>query len=285
LGTSLAAQNWTLTPTSTAFKKGDRIRFRMAINAAGGAFATGFDYSYASGAASAGVTGDSYVQFTETFSFQTVSGTPAGTTVYMTESAASGSINPGSANELEMWTSRGAVLQSKSTAWSTGTVVQLATGGSALEWYTRPLTAFTLTSVCKLLFTFDNYAGLCSARAELAVVNNDGTGAVVWATTGISALDSGYYPPSSTTKCVFWLAGQATSVTSGQRLRLRVSLAECDKIFGASSTYNWSYANPTGGSQGDCFLITGDAISEAAAATFAPPPIAHYRKIRHLIGR
>jgi hypothetical protein len=69
LGTSNGANNFTVTPTSTACKRGDRIRIRPFIDDAGAAMIIGtttFSYNGPTAAAA----GDSYVQFTENLTFE-----------------------------------------------------------------------------------------------------------------------------------------------------------------------------------------------------------------------
>lgn len=68
---SIAAQNWTVDATDTAFLKGDRIRIRVLMKNVGtmGTDATGCQFSCSGTTAAA--QGDSYVTFTETFGFLT----------------------------------------------------------------------------------------------------------------------------------------------------------------------------------------------------------------------
>lgn len=63
--TTRAAQNWTAAPTSTALVAGDRLRVRVLGNDVG-TMASGSSFNSQTGAASAGVDGDSFVTFTET---------------------------------------------------------------------------------------------------------------------------------------------------------------------------------------------------------------------------
>jgi len=74
LGTTNAANNFTVTPTSTVCKRGDRIRIRPFIDDAGAAMIVGtttFSYNGPTAAAA----GDSYVTFTETLAFEPDPGT------------------------------------------------------------------------------------------------------------------------------------------------------------------------------------------------------------------
>lgn len=66
--TTNAAQNFTLTPTSTAMVAGDRIRVRLWHGDGGGTMASGFTTNIAWAGTSAAANGDTYISFTETFS-------------------------------------------------------------------------------------------------------------------------------------------------------------------------------------------------------------------------
>lgn len=80
LGTSEAAANFTVTPTSTAMLKGDRIRVRVYGDEVG-TMASGHTFTFWWDGPTGGASGDSYVTFTETFGFLTT--TPAGSTRYL----------------------------------------------------------------------------------------------------------------------------------------------------------------------------------------------------------
>ncbi len=68
LGTTLAANNWTATPTSTALVAGDRVGVRLYANdATATTMATGFSVNASFGGTTGGADGDSFIQFTETF--------------------------------------------------------------------------------------------------------------------------------------------------------------------------------------------------------------------------
>lgn len=65
LGTSAAAQNWTITPTSTSFNAGDWLAVVVHADAGGGTMASGV-VSLRLNGPTGGASGDSWVQFTET---------------------------------------------------------------------------------------------------------------------------------------------------------------------------------------------------------------------------
>jgi len=68
LGTATAAQNFTATPTSTAFNRGDRLLITPYVTNIG-TQAAGFTGQIDVGGSTAGASGDSYVTFTEDFGF------------------------------------------------------------------------------------------------------------------------------------------------------------------------------------------------------------------------
>ena len=84
LSTSTAVQNWSGTPTSTAFSAGDYIRARVYFNDAGGTMASGYTLSFGYQGATGGASGDSYVTFTETIDAYAGSQTVTPTTAALT---------------------------------------------------------------------------------------------------------------------------------------------------------------------------------------------------------
>ena len=65
LGTTIALQNWTATPTSTSFAVGDRIVVRWWINDAGGNMGSNKTVTTDYDGKTAGADGDTWVQFNE----------------------------------------------------------------------------------------------------------------------------------------------------------------------------------------------------------------------------
>src|SRR5438309_1197427 len=70
LTTSISLQNWTATPTSTSFAVGDRIVVKWWIKDAGGTMNSGKTVTSDYDGKTAGSDGDTWVQFTESLSFQ-----------------------------------------------------------------------------------------------------------------------------------------------------------------------------------------------------------------------
>ena len=98
--TTRAANNFTVTPTSTRVNRGDRLRVRVFGDDAG-TMATGFTFNASYNGTSAAADGDSYVTFTENFTFESA---PAGSVLYLTDTASDVST---ATIDREAWTSRG----------------------------------------------------------------------------------------------------------------------------------------------------------------------------------
>lgn len=272
LGTSSAAANFSATPTSTAFNRGDRISLIPFIDDAG-TMASGYTVTFGTNAAS-GSAGYSYVTFNETFSFESA---PAGTQVFPTNTAASASINPGAATEYEAWTSRGGGVQSAVTNTTNGptNAIQVTDtgGGTALEWYTRPLAATTLSGpvLANIRAAESNAAASVLIRADVAVTANDGTGATVW---GIGGMRTELTTSEAANQ--FWIGGDDTSISAGQRLRFRVYI---DDIYGSNDgtqtmvtgyTATVYYAGADAAT-GDTYFTLPISVTEYSAASYGFP--------------
>lgn len=274
LGTTIAVQNFTATPTSTACAIGDRIGIVVFADDAG-TMASGVGMSIDVAAASAGVDGDSYVTFTENLSFFSL---PSGTTVYPTTTSAG--INPGSANEYEAWTSRGAGSTNAVTNTAAGPTSKIqcteTAGGTALEWYTKPLQAVTLSGLVLVNLwglessTLNNAQFIC----EVARTDGDGTNATVWGLAG----PGGFLPTSAAAQSQFCIAGDNLSITDGQRIRIRVFI---DDAVGQTSQYTLAsmasggtatlqYAGTSAAAAGDSWLQFPVMLSEFTAAAQVP---------------
>jgi len=267
-GTSETVHNWTASPTSTALKRGDRLRFRVAGNDAGGDMATGFTFSFFYNGPTADASGDSYVTFTENFSFESA---PAGTVLYLTDTASD--VDAGTV-EKEAWTSRGGsaatIVRNTAAGWTTPLQWTDSGGGTAVEWYTKPLQALTLEGMAKA-----NLRGLQSAastaasiRCEIARVNQDGSSPTVWASwcvqsTGVVGGDLG----TSETVLTCWPSGASLAVSNGQRLRIRVYLEDfrgAPLVTGRTATFY--YNGPTADASGDSWVQLPQSVAEFAAA-------------------
>lgn len=273
--TTAAVNNFTVTPTSTNMLKGERFCVRVYMDDVG-TMATGFTATFYYAGTTAAVSGDSYIQFNETFSFQ--SADPAGSTLYLTDTTGPA---VGANIEKEMWTSRGSGVDSIVTNTVTGWTAPIqwtnSGGGTAVEWYSKQLTAFTLSDVVKvnLRAAASSLAAVAGIRAELAVCNGDGSGATVWGGSTIhdvDALSDGNAGAGTDTKFASLTASEAavrgyitganTSVTSGQRLRLRVFVDDSSAALVTGHTCTLWYDGTSGGASGDSFIVLGQSVTE-----------------------
>lgn len=259
---SIAAQNWTVTATSTNMLKGDRLRIRVLEKNVGtmGTDATGctFTFSGTTGAAS----GDSYVQFTETFGFLT---TDPSTTRLWTSARAS-QVDPGgaSADSRELWTSGGGnttgTLNSVN-GW-TAPIQMLGSGSVNLEWFSRMLFAFTLAApvLIDVRGSENNSAGNAAFGADLSITDPDGTNATVWGQTIFPAEMSNASDGSN----IFYISGADTAVTTGQRLRLRVFADDISTAaMGTGAALAITYGGTTDGAIYGTNLLFGQTVAES----------------------
>jgi hypothetical protein len=83
--TTRAVNNFTVTPTSTAMKAGDRLAMVYFGDDAGTGMNSGFTFNHSAGSASGGVDGDTFITFTEDMTFLTSD--PSGTQLFLTDTA------------------------------------------------------------------------------------------------------------------------------------------------------------------------------------------------------
>ena len=281
LGTASAVNNFTVTPTSTNMQRGDRFVFQIFGDDAG-TMATGFNFRARVNGASAGADGDTYVQFTETFAWLTnaVGHTNmAGTTLYLNDAAASGGINPGAATEKEAWTSQGSSSQTCVTnvgaGPTSGIQITKTAGGTAVEWYSRPLNAFTLQDAVSHHIRCFRSAGIqVGIGVEVAVTDNDGTNATVVGYTMGSPNNSGS-PVIVVTSDTSFNSGntgvRTTSVSNGQRLRFRLFLDDPALDLVSGGTVTVSYDGPTLAA-GDSYVILNQSVTEFTGGAAEDPP-------------
>lgn len=264
--------NFTVTPTSTNMLKGDRIRVRVYGDDAG-TMASSFAYNFNFGRSSASVDGDSWVRFNEDFGLQTSD--PAGSTLYLTDVAGPA---VGANIEKEMWTSRGdgvnSVVRNTAAGWTSPLQWTDSGGGTAVEWYSKPLTAFTLSGLVKVnLRAAASNATTCGIRAELAVCDSDGSNATTWgaativdaATVGGATTDPNGALGTSEAAVRGYLSGDDLAVTDGRRLRLRVfvdDMGQLPCVTGRTATL-W-YDGTSGGASGDSFITLPQSVTEYA---------------------
>lgn len=272
--TTAAANNFTATPTSTAMTKGDRIRVRLFGDDAG-TMGTGFTFTASYNGPTAAAAGDTYVTFTENLSF--LSADPTGTTLHLTDVAGPA---VGANIEKEMWTSFGdgvntAVKDLGAGGWTAPLQWTDTNGGTSIEWYSRALTAFTLSGpvLVSVWAQIDLDGGSSGMRAELAVCNGDGSGAVVWSAVDIIDMDvignrgtgtNSFGGLTGTNSRVRgYLLAPDVAVTVGQRLRLRMYVDDQSaQAMDASARFvTLRYDHTTTGTN-DSFITLGQTVTE-----------------------
>jgi len=183
------------------------------------------------------------------------------TTTYLTNTSAG--INPGSATEYEIWTSRGDGVangvRNTAAGWTSPLQWTDTAGGTAIEWYTKPLLAVTLESLVQLkLRALSSSSSNASVHAEIAICGSDGSSPVVWA----KGVHRDYIATTETSYDVR-LAGPSTAITEGQRIRVRVYID--DHAYGAmaaSKTATLYYDGTTPGASGDSYVLWPVALTE-----------------------
>lgn len=276
LSTTAAARNWTTTPTTTSLDIGDRICLCWGYDDAGGTMASGFLVNIWTEGTPGGTTGDSWVQFTETLSFDTT--TPGGTSIFLTDSAAA--IDPGgsSVDSKEAWTSRGAGAVSAVMNTANGPIAlgtnqwTTSAGGNTIEWYSRRLGAVTLQGkvYCKVRAFESNGAIFASCVVEIARVDEDGSNPVIWARGVLANLTVHFVTALGTSELTreAYLSGNPLGC-NGHRLRFRVY---CDDVYltapsgpqTAGGTATLKYAGAAGAT-GDTFFTFSQTLTEFVA--------------------
>jgi len=254
--TTDAVQNWTATPTSTTFNRGDRIRLRILINDVG-VMASGGSGSFTNDATTTGTQGDTWIQFTENLTFETTA--PAGSTLYLTDT---NSDVTGANLEKKALTTRGSgsvdAPTSSVAGWTAPVIATASAGGTQLEWYTDPVTAFTLGGMAKFNIRAKYDAGPNALIwCEIAVVNGDGSGAVVW---GTGLQYSGTLGTTDSAQ-IGYVAGDDIAVTTGQRIRIRIGIDDITQAMISGKTITFSYNGGTAAAAGDSWITLPQTIT------------------------
>ena len=205
-----------------------------------------------------------------------------GTQLFLTDTAGPA---VGANSEKEMWTSRGAGATTSTTNTAAGFAspiqITATAGGTALEWYSKQVEAFTLSGIALV-----NIRALCSnfttasLRAELAVCDNDGTNVTVWSSNGLNDRDdtnqgllNDFFTVTNDNYLIL-LSGPDISVAQGQRLRLRIFLDDGPgNAMVTGRTMDVVYAGTTEGGSGDSYLALAQAVTEFVAGTAIPPDL------------
>lgn len=229
LGTSSAVNNYTGSPTSTDMVKGDRFALAPFFDDAGGTMASGFTLTFQFSAASAGVSGDSWVRFAETFGFITTDSNVQ--TLHASNSAASGAINPTANTEKQLAFSNPASSATAVTATTAGPTaprqMTATSGGTALEWYSDELAATTLSGV--IVFNSSsmlesNASANATVITEVAICDQDGLNCTVWGRGGGGTDGTLNYIELNTAAdlVTHYIMGPDTAIPARGRLRLIV---------------------------------------------------------------
>lgn len=258
LGTSEAAANFAETPAAgIACKRGDRLRVRVFGDDAG-TMAAPHEFSLVVNGPTAGESGDSYLTLTENLTFASE---PAGSQVFLTDTASSVST---ASVDREAWTSRGGGVQTDVTntaaGWAAPIQVTDTAGGTVVDWFTKPLTAFTLGGAvrCNIRLSSSSASSSTSERVEVAVVDTDGSNPVIWAVGSNNAVIS---VPEGTIQ--FLIAGDDLAVLDGKRLRIRIYIDDYARTPMASGhTNTLYYAGTSGGASGDTYLTFSQTLTE-----------------------
>lgn len=249
--------------------RGDRIRVRafgddsVAVN-----MATGFSFEFRFSGPTGGAAGDTYVTFTETFAFESA---PSGTVLYLTDTASD--VSTSSVDRAASTARGGGVLDdvTNTVAGQTaGVQITDTAGGTAVDWFTDPLQAFTLTGLVRanLCALESNAAANASLRCEIARVEGDGTSPTVWASWCIAptGTDNGELVLTEVARTCN-VSGDDLAISDGQRLRIRIYIDDIAlSSMGAAQTVTFLYNGTSGGASGDSYLTFPMTLVPSIAA-------------------
>jgi len=181
----------------------------------------------------------------------------------------------------EAWTSRGAGVQTDVTntvaGWTAPIQITDTAGGTVVDWFTKPLTAFTLGGAvrCNVRAKENSTSQNAGLRLEISVVNGDGTNPITWAAAStVEAAGAGEAAVS------FLVAGDDVAVSDGQRLRIRAYVDDSpDAPILGGGNMTLYYAGTSGGASGDTFLTFSQTLTEAAAAAGRVPKSTPYPQL------
>lgn len=156
-------------------------------------------------------------------------------------------------------------------------------GGTALEFYTPTLQAVTLVGcIVPSVWFHASATWVTGGGVEIAVCDGNGANAVVYGR-------GNFMVPNSTSAAAVStvVAGQSTSITQGQRIRVRVYIDDQTNGLGQSLsgyTATLTYSEADVGSLGDCVIVFPVTLAEYVASTpLAPPFTRRDRRIVPLI--
>ncbi len=166
------------------------------------------------------------------------------------------------------WTARGGGVTNYQWPTQAGWVAPIAT----LDWYTKQLTAFTLTGMAQANLRAKESAASSKTtlRCQIARVDVDGTNPTVWADWCISpAATTNLDGELDTTETAYtaWASGDDLSISDGQRLRFRVYTDDTtDTAMVTARTVTFYYAGTSGGASGDSYVTLAQSVTEYVAS-------------------
>lgn len=187
LDSSNAVRTWSGTPTSTDMQKGDLILVMLGQCNVGGTMPNTARVTLRLNGPTDAADGDSYVTFTENMTFQSASNPPPGTKFYLKDSTTN---VPNVTGARDADRTQGSSVVSSITDTvagpTSGIQVTASAGGQVREWYTPRLGPFVLSGKVLVNLRGQVASGsgrdaCTSLRIQIAKVDANGGGAVVWA--------------------------------------------------------------------------------------------------------
>jgi len=252
LGTvSSGTQTFTITPSSTALSSGDRVGIRPYVTNEG-TMGAGSVYIYYGGT-------DSYVSFTETITEYTG---PSGTTLYLKNTASD-------VSGKQAWTTEDGANTDTTTNTSSapsdpGNQATASAGGTALVWFTKPLSSVTIAGRMAVKWYGAESNVLANTYPWIKIERTNNAGAVQ------STVYSGpvYMEHSTTNAAMTWFPlPTSTSISNGDRLKITPYIAS-NKGFGAQAS-GYTATVPYGTATGVNVKFT-ETLSEGEPETPAP---------------
>lgn len=227
LSTTVTAQNWSDTPTSTAMVAGDSILGVVSFNGASGYSAT---HQFGG---TAGSNYDTYISFTESLSLM---GDPSGS--YIEMGTAVSDVDAG-VDERVMWIDGYPASFTPVVTYPVngpvalpGTQATFTGGGTAVEWYTPQLQAFTLSGGIDIgaIVSENEAAANASLVHEVLRTDSDGSNPTLYGRvrhcTTLGAGTDELPTAGGGSAFVSRLGGPDLAVADGQRLLLRARFAD-----------------------------------------------------------
>lgn len=251
--------------TEQTLNRGDRLRIRI-VGDDGATMVTGHTFNASWAGTTAAADGDSYVTFTETFSFES---TPTGTVYYFTNTnSAVGAGVP--TLRKEMQTTRGGGVQSATrnapSVWQPPSLLE--SGGSSIGWFTPALSAFTLSGMIQANLRFSLSSALEAATGRLAIYlfNDPDNTFTLWGSWCIAptGTDNGALTTSEVARTAY-VSGDDLVITAGQYLFFEISFDDtANAEGGAAGTATFYFAGTSAAASGDSY-VTLPAVGGPAA--------------------